>query len=293
MTSSEKSRAAFIAILVGILALALMVAACDDPPACPEGQVRELGQCVDYVEGVPIEAPGAWRPAPGTTWQWQLTGAIDTSHEVEMYDVDLFNVTDDGLGTLSDRVVICYLSTGTWEAWRPDADQFPAEARGNVLEDWEDERWLDITHERVRELMLDRLDLAVERGCDGVEPDNMDGYANDNGAGLNATEQLAYNRFIADAAHQRGLSVGLKNDVDQLEALLPWFDWALNEECAAYDECSRYRVFTEANRAVFHVEYVDRWRDAEELASDICGVAPGFSTLIKTWDLGSEYLACL
>ena len=35
----------------------------------------------------------------------------------------------------------------------------------------------------------------------------MDGYQNPNGVGLNATEQLEYNRFIADAAHERGIRI--------------------------------------------------------------------------------------
>lgn len=273
-----------------VLGLALL--GCGDEPACEEGQVRVQGQCVPYVAGDPVPHGGAWRPPPRTTWQWQLTGAIDTSLGVEMYDVDLFNVTDEELAALRDRVVICYFSAGTWEAWRSDASEFPDAALGETLEDWDDERWLDITNERVRQIMLDRLDLAVARGCDGVEPDNVDGYANENGAGLNATEQLAFNRFIADSAHERGLSVGLKNDVDQLEDLLPWFDWALNEECAAYDECDGYRVFTDAGRAVFHVEYVDAWSQAETLATRVCGVGVDLSTLIKTWDLGPEYRAC-
>lgn len=278
-------------LLIVVLALTL-VGCSDEEPACDEGLVREEGVCVPYEPGDPVPSGGAWRPPGGTTWQWQLTAAIDTSLDVEMYDVDLFNVTDEELAALSDRVVICYFSAGTWEAWRDDAGDFPSEALGSTLEEWEDERWLDLTNARVREIMLARLDLAVERGCDGVEPDNMDGYANENGAGLNATEQLAFNRFIADAAHERGLSVGLKNDVDQLEDLVGWYDWALNEECAAYDECGRYEVFTSQGLAVFHVEYVDDWSDAASLAARVCGGNAGFSTLIKTWDLGPEFLAC-
>ena len=38
-----------------------------------------------------LTVPDWWRPAPGTSWQWQLTGAIDTSIDVEMYDIDLFD----------------------------------------------------------------------------------------------------------------------------------------------------------------------------------------------------------
>ena len=196
------------------------------------------------------------------------------------------------LDLLADQVIICYFSAGSWENWRDDADDFPDAALGKTLEGWADERWLDVTNATVRDIMLDRLDYAVTLGCDGVEPDNMDGFQNANGVGLNATEQLEYNRFIADAAHARGLSVGLKNDLDQLEELVGWFDWALNEECHAYDECERYAVFTAANKAVFHVEYVDDWADADALAADVCGNYPALSTLIKTWDLGPEFLAC-
>lgn len=259
---------------------------------CPEGQIRVDGVCTDYVAGDPVSAAGVWQPAPGTTWQWQLTEALDPSLDVEMYDVDLLNVTTDEMASLSGKVVICYFSAGSYEDWRDDASRFPEEALGRTLEGWDDERWLDVTNQTVREIMLDRLDHAVELGCDGVEPDNMDGYTNNNGVGLNATEQMEYNRFIADAAHERGLSVGLKNDLDQLSDLVDWYDWALNEECHAYDECGLYSVFTGAGKAVFHVEYVDHWDDAPDLADEVCGNYPDLSTLIKTWDLGPEYLAC-
>lgn len=279
--------------LVIVLALGLL-GCTDDAPICAEGQVRVQGRCTPYIAGDPVPRGDAWLPPLHTSWQWQLTGAIDSSLDVVMYDIDLFNATDAELAALSGRTVICYFSAGTWEAWRGDADDIPADALGDTLEDWEDERWLDVTNDGVRQVMLDRLDLAVSRGCDGVEPDNVDGYANQNGVGLNATEQLEYNRFIADAAHERGLSVGLKNDVDQLEDLLPWFDWALNEECATYGECDRYRAFTQAGRAVFHVEYIDAWSNtaAETTAARVCGVGPDLNTLIKTWDLGPERLAC-
>jgi hypothetical protein len=264
----------------------------EPPPFCPEGQVRQTGVCVPYSAGIPVDATGIWEPAPGTSWQWQLTEEVDPSQDVDMYDVDLLNVTSAELASLSGKVIICYFSAGSWEDWRDDADLFPDAALGKTLEGWDDERWIDINDATVRDIMLARLDYAVSIGCDGVEPDNMDGYQNRNGLGLNATEQLAYNRFIADEAHARGLSVGLKNDLDQLEELVDWYDWALNEECHAYDECDRYEVFLSEGKAVFHVEYVDRWSDAQSLASRVCGKHPGLSTLIKTWDLGPEFLAC-
>lgn len=45
--------------------------------------------------------------------------------------------------------------------------------------------------------MAERMDLALSKGCDGVEPDNVDGYANSNGLGLTAANQLEYNKYLA------------------------------------------------------------------------------------------------
>jgi hypothetical protein len=57
----------------------------------------------------------------------------------------------------------------------------------------------------------------------------MDGYSNQNGLGLTAADQLAYNRWIAATAHELGLAVGLKNDVDQVADLVTSFDFFVNE----------------------------------------------------------------
>ncbi len=235
-----------------------------------------------------------WRPLPGVTWQWQLIENIDTSVDVEMYDIDLFDTDTDTISQLHEdgRIVICYFSAGSYEDWRKDADEFPNEALGDDLDDWEGERWLDVTNAEVRSIMMDRMDLAADKECDGVEPDNMDGYSNDNGLGLSADDQLDFNRFIADEAHKRGLSVGLKNDMDQLDELVNWYDWALNEECHSFGECDLYNAFLDEDKAVFNAEYVDDWSDAESLAEEICDQTPQLGTIIKEWDLTANRLAC-
>jgi hypothetical protein len=38
----------------------------------------------------PVPCDGCWVPELETSWQWQLQGRIDTSFDVEMYDVDAF-----------------------------------------------------------------------------------------------------------------------------------------------------------------------------------------------------------
>lgn len=242
------------------------------------------------------DAGAVWHPAPGTTWQWQLTGTIDTSIDVEMYDIDLFDAPDAKLATLKadGRSVICYFSAGSREDWRGDAQSFSASDYGKGLSGWPGENWLDVRSTNVRKIMQARLDRAQARGCDGVEPDNVDGYANDTGFPLTKQDQIDYDQFLAQQAHSRGLSVGLKNAVELVGALEPSFDWALNEECMTYSECGQLAPFLAAGKAVFHVEYVDQASQGAQKQASVCGDASiqGFSTLIKTWDLDAWRLAC-
>ncbi|MFH1436640.1 MAG: endo alpha-1,4 polygalactosaminidase [Pseudomonadota bacterium] len=237
-------------------------------------------------------APEIWSPSPGTTWQWQLTDyPVNTSFAVAMYDIDLFDAPQETINALhaDGRIVICYFSAGSYEDWREDASRFPEAALGSDLDDWEGEKWLDIRNTVVREIMKDRLDIAMSKECDGVEPDNVDGHDNDTGFDLSYADQLDYNMFLATEAHARGLSVGLKNDLDQVEDLVDHFDWALNEECFDWDECDTLLPFIEDGKAVFHVEY-----GGAGLADTICPRANelGFSTLIKNWDLDAWHVAC-
>ncbi|XP_064611811.1 uncharacterized protein LOC135475801 [Liolophura sinensis] len=238
-----------------------------------------------------------WRPTPGTTWQWQITQTINTSLNVDMYDIDLYEATASDIATLkaAGKIVICYFSAGSAEDFRADYSQFPAATLGSILSGYPDEKWVDIRDSTIRQIMMARLDYAQSRGCDGVEPDNMDAYDNNNGLGLTPAHQLDYNKFISREAHKRGLSVGLKNDLAQVNELVDYFDWALNEECLDYTECPDLQPFLDQNKAVFHVEYVNyEWQGNAKKAT-VCsssGRPSGFSTLIKLWDLDSWRLVC-
>jgi hypothetical protein len=197
-------------------------------------------------------------PPPGTIWQWQLTDDIGTSINVQMYDIDLFDVPKSVIDRLhaAGRIVICYFSAGSWENWRPDADQFPDEVKGNNLSGWPGEKWLDIRRlDILGPIIRSRMDLAVQKGCDGLESDNVDGYSNNTRFSLSPQDQIAYNTWLANEAHGRNLSIGLKNDLDQVSDLLPYFDWALNEQCFQYNECTALLPFVKAGKAVFGVEY--------------------------------------
>jgi len=237
-----------------------------------------------------------WSPAPGTTWQWQLTGRVDTSVDAQMYDIDLFDVPTTTIDALhaKGRVVICYFSAGSYEDWRPDAGDFDPDVIGDPLEGWKGENWLDIRADSVRDIMKARLDLAVTKGCDGVEPDNVDGYTNATGLPLTRADQLDYLAFLSEEGHDRGLSVGLKNLPEDAATVVGSFDWSLDEECLVYDECTGLRVFIDAGKAVFHTEYVDDRSEGSARLDEVCGdpTITGFSTLIKTWDLDAWALRC-
>ncbi|MFJ8075822.1 endo alpha-1,4 polygalactosaminidase [Streptomyces sp. NPDC096176] len=224
-----------------------------------------------------------WLPKPGLAWQWQLSGRLDPTVDVPVYDIDGFDHPASAVADLHrrGRKVICYLSTGAWEDFRPDADRFPKSVlgRGNG---WKGERWLDIRRIDILEpLMAERIDMCRDKGFDAVEPDNMDAYANPTGFPVTAADQLRYNRLIARLARERGLSVGLKNDLDQIPELVDDFDFAVNEQCAEYDECDALTPFVRAGKAVFHVEY--------ELATDeFCPqtLRLRLSSMLKKYELG-------
>jgi hypothetical protein len=245
-------------------------------------------------DATPTPDAGWWQPSPGTSWQIQLDGALDTSFDVAVYDVDLFDVPAATIAELhaDGRKVICYFSAGSWEDWRPDAEASPDEAIGKPVADWPGEWWLDVRDDRVRALLLARLELAAEKGCDGVDPDWLHAYEFGEpvaGFPLTADEQIAFNTWLADAAHARGLAIGLKNDIYQVEALVNHFDWELNEECFQYDECDLLVPFIEAGKPVFQIEY-----GPPSLAAEVCprALALGFDTLIKNLELDSPQTAC-
>jgi hypothetical protein len=199
-----------------------------------------------------------WIPAPHTTWQWQLTTPVDQSVDAQMFDIDLFDNPASVVAALHarGRHVVCYLDAGTLEPGRPDTSAFPAAVIGKELPDWPGEHWLDVRRLDILGPIIERrLDLCRQKGFDGVEFDNVDAYANDSGFPLTGDDQLRFNRFLAGAAHARGLSAGLKNDLDQAAALEPDFDWALNEQCFQYHECGRLQPFVRAGKAVFVAEY--------------------------------------
>lgn len=214
-----------------------------------------------YPTPTPAPAPSpstVWKPALNTSWQWQLTTPVDLTQNVAMYDIDLFDNDANVVAAIHAKgaKAVCYLDAGTWENWRPDASKFPSSVQGRT-NGWPGEKWLDIRQISVlAPIMEARLDICKAKGFDGVEFDNVDGYSNSTGFPLSYQDQIAYNTFLAQQAHARGISAALKNDVDQIPDLWQAFDWAVDEQCFQYHECSNLQsFFVVNNKAVFEVEY--------------------------------------
>ena len=205
----------------------------------------------------PIEQANSHLPLKAT-WQIQYTDEIDLTLNVDIYNLDLFDTDSAVISQLHERgiFVMCYFSAGSFEDWRPDIHNFPAEILGKDYEGWQGEKWLDIRKMDLLEpVMSARLDLASQKGCDGVDPDNVNGFANDTGFPLSYEDQLQYNIWLAESAHARGLLIGLKNDPEQIPDLLPYFDWHLHEQCFQYNECEMLLPFIQAGKPVFNIEY--------------------------------------
>jgi hypothetical protein len=234
---------------------------------------------------------------PDADWNWQLSGELDTSVDVAVWDVDLFETPAEVIAELQadGRYVICYLSAGSIEDWRSDVGGIEDSAIGLPLDDWPGEKWLDVRADSVLAMAEDRVALAAEKRCDAVEPDNVDGFSNETGFSLSEADQIGFNALVAQFAHKRGLAVGLKNSFDIGAELVNHFDFAVIEQCHEYDECEPLGLFVEAGKPVFNAEYPGGESGAVELAAEQCDVADGLGihTVFLPLDLdGSWRVSC-
>jgi len=229
-----------------------------------------------------------YQPGPGTTWQWQLSGNIDTSFNVQAYDIDMFGASTSLITQLHNagRAVICYIDTA-YEPGRPDSNQFTSAVLGSGIDGWPGQKWVDIRSPVVRNIMANRIAQAASKGCDAVEMDDVDAYTNSPGFPLTAADQIDFNSFLATTAHQYDLGIGLKNDLDQIPQLASKFDFAVNEQCYQYSECDSLATFVNQGKAVFGVEY-------EMSTSQFCTKAntAKFSWLKKNLDLDAPMTQC-
>lgn len=279
----------------GPLLLLLAVCACAAPGGTPVPVASSAPSPSPSPSTSPSPAPAAdwWRPAPGAAFQVNFAWPIDLTVEADVYELDLFDNGADIVGELHarGRKVLCYLSAGSWEDWRPDAGKFPPEVIGNDYEGWPGEKWLDVRRiDLLAPIMRARLDRCAANGFDGVDPDNLEVVGNVTGFPITYQDQLEYALWLAAEAHARGLAVGLKNAPGMVAEALPHFDFAVAEDCFHYGWCELLEPFIQDGKPVFAIEYTDTGvhfgfacRQAQEL---------GLTMILKKRNLDSYFFAC-
>lgn len=191
-----------------------------------------------------------------TRFQYQLDGAVK-NYKVSWVFLDLFDNSASKIAKFKNqgKKVICYFSAGTYENWRSDRGRFPSSVRGRSVDGWAGEQWINIKSTTVMSAMKSRLDMAKNKGCNGVDPDNVDGFDNDTGFNLSRIDSINYLKNLASEAKARGLTIGLKNSAEIASNLSSTMNFAVVEECFEYNECNRYSTFVNKGKPVFLIEY--------------------------------------
>ncbi|MFE6736818.1 endo alpha-1,4 polygalactosaminidase [Microbacterium sp. NPDC057650] len=163
---------------------------------------------------------------------------------------------------------ICYVNAfqtqpGELADWPDDA---LLRSGGEIVHDsdWPDEVLLDIGDAEVRDVVVERvggwIEDCADAGFDAVELDNLDSFTRSGGA-FDADDAVQTAARLVAAAHEAGLPVGQKNAAEHTERMRheAGFDFAVAEECAAFDECSAYTNVYGAD--VIDIEYPDTLDD--------------------------------
>lgn len=249
MTMSAKAVGSLRGTALAVLAVLLLAGCATAPTApAPEIDLPPSGAVPDYQLG------GAYDPAPGV-------GIVGRDRSAE---------------PASGVYSICYVNgfqtqPGELDVW-PEDLLLQRDGETVFDPDWPDEALLDTSspehRDRIAAIVVPWIEGCADAGFAAVEFDNLDSYSRSSGA-LALDDNLALAGVLVDAAHAAGLAAGQKNAAEDAVALSEraGFDFAVTEECAAYDECGAYTdVYGEH---VIDIEYTDELpRPFAEMCAD-------------------------
>ncbi|SCL21234.1 hypothetical protein GA0070624_2264 [Micromonospora rhizosphaerae] len=244
------------------------------------------------TELVPPGAPTPWPVESGRRWQWQwqLSGPLDVTVDADVFLLDPARTTSTETAALRarDRRLICQVNVGSYAGTDPDATRFPVAVRGAAVAGRPGSRWLDVRQwDALKPVLADRFRLCRGKGFGAVALADADGYLHRSGFPLGFDDQLLFNRRLAALARSLDLSPGLVNDLPQVAALAPDFDFAVNEECVRRRECAKLLPFADAHKPVFHVEYA-----GSPTQFCVTTVGYGFASIRKDRDLDAWREPC-
>ena len=269
---------------------------------CGGGNSSDTGESTPDTLPSPVTDTSLYLPASKTSFSIILERELPADITAEVIDLDAFETTKEQVGALhaAGKKVVAYVSVGSWEPYRDDADMFPADIIGNVYPGWEDERFLNIKAlDTLLPLIENRFDMIAAKGFDGIEADNIDIYgldedgANGTGFHISLEDTKTYVRHLIDAAHARGLSIGQKNAPELVDGYGDMFDWALLEDPFFEGYAAQFAPYSTHDKAVFAISYTDNTSE-ETFLQEYCNQADilGFTALLKHRNLDSYELTC-
>ena len=157
-------------------------------------------------------AAQSFKPLPSDAMaDYQLGGAYDPPAGTNVVVRDSTATPARGLYN------ICYVNgfqTQPGVAWPLDLLVKNSKGKPLVDPEWPDEHLLDISSEKRRAAILERLAVTISgcarAGFNAVEFDNLDSFTRSNGA-LKHEDAVAFATLLVSAAHGHGLAAGQKN----------------------------------------------------------------------------------
>lgn len=238
------------------------------------------------------QASAYWSPPADVRWTFQNSPTgVPTDQGLSLAIVPLFSASKAQIEKLQNEGIsaICTINAGYVWTTDPDYDQFRVSMMGKLVWSDNDPHWIDIRNTGVRALMQARMTLAKEIGCKGVVTTDMELWYNDTGFYISYGDQLVYNRWLADTAHQIGLSIGMRNAFFQVTDLVGWYDFGLVEDCLNSGDCETYIPFISAGKPVLDIEFNQMSSEV-----DICkaGRELSFNTIIKGYGDDTTFVDC-
>lgn len=157
------------------------------------------------------------------------------------------------------KLVIGYLSVGTYEPYRSDKDEWPKSTIGPMNTEWK-ENWLALDHwQEIKPVMTNRLKMVKSKGFHAFEADNIsviDQFEDEATQKKNIATNVQYANWLADTAHSVGLLAVFKNGPLLSKDVVQKYDALITEQALKYtDDIKSYNIFKDNSKPIFDFEY--------------------------------------
>ena len=219
------------------------------------------------AQPVSVPIPARWQPAPDAKFDLQFSSPMQLQRQVDFLVLDLADALPNEIDTIANNgaAPVCYFNGGSINTEDTDFDLVEPLVIGRRLNTDPQERWLDIRRiDDVAALIRSRLDLCRDKGFMGALVGNLENFLFRSGFPIGQRQQLAFNQFIADEAHQRGLAIGLWNSRSQITPLSSDYDFILVSGCFTDGWCNETQPFIDNGKPAFLVEFAEGQRSDVE-----------------------------